>query len=99
MSDLRDCGRVGGGVSVGHAPSRMPGARKAERVVFVMLPGVHSVRFCSAFCCLLLPSPPAAAEATFANPALLTGDQSLIDVIAHELAHSWSGNLTTNRDW
>lgn len=39
------------------------------------------------------------AEATFANPALLAGDQSLIDVIAHELAHSWSGNLTTNRDW
>ena len=36
---------------------------------------------------------------TFANPTLLTGDKSLVSVLAHELAHSWSGNLVTNESW
>jgi len=36
---------------------------------------------------------------TFANPTLIAGDRSLVSVIAHELAHSWSGNLVTNRTW
>lgn len=36
---------------------------------------------------------------TFANPTLITGDRSLVNVIAHELAHSWSGNLVTNATW
>jgi len=33
---------------------------------------------------------------TFLTPALLTGDKSLVNVVAHELAHAWTGNLVTN---
>ncbi|ONH71062.1 Leukotriene A-4 hydrolase [Saccharomyces cerevisiae] len=36
---------------------------------------------------------------TFATPTLIAHDRSNIDVIAHELAHSWSGNLVTNCSW
>lgn len=36
---------------------------------------------------------------TFATPTLLAGDRSLADVIAHEIAHSWTGNLVTNHSW
>ena len=36
---------------------------------------------------------------TFATPTLLAGDRSLTSVVAHELAHSWSGNLVTNATW
>lgn len=36
---------------------------------------------------------------TFATPTLLAGDKSLSNVIAHEIAHSWTGNLVTNRTW
>lgn len=36
---------------------------------------------------------------TFATPTLLAGDKSLADVIAHEIAHSWTGNLVTNHNW
>ena len=36
---------------------------------------------------------------TFATPTILAGDRSLTSLVAHELAHSWSGNLVTNGTW
>jgi aminopeptidase N len=36
---------------------------------------------------------------TFATPTVVIGDKSLVSVVAHELAHSWSGNLVTQDSW
>jgi len=36
---------------------------------------------------------------TFLTPTILAGDRSLVALVAHELAHSWSGNLVTNATW
>ncbi|XP_064899430.1 leukotriene A-4 hydrolase isoform X2 [Columba livia] len=36
---------------------------------------------------------------TFVTPTLLAGDRSLSNVIAHEISHSWTGNLVTNKTW
>lgn len=36
---------------------------------------------------------------TFLTPTVIAGDKSLVGLISHELAHSWSGNLVTNATW
>lgn len=36
---------------------------------------------------------------TFVTPSILTGDRSMSNVIGHEISHSWTGNLVTNKKW
>jgi aminopeptidase N len=36
---------------------------------------------------------------TFLTPGVIAGDRSLTSLLAHELGHSWSGNLVTNATW
>jgi leukotriene-A4 hydrolase len=38
-------------------------------------------------------------QLTFVTPTLIAGDRSLSNVVAHEVAHSWTGNLVGCRSW
>ncbi|MFN8005834.1 MAG: M1 family aminopeptidase/hydrolase [Terriglobia bacterium] len=39
------------------------------------------------------------ATLTFLSPTVIAGDGSLLNIVAHELSHSWAGNLVTNESW
>lgn len=36
---------------------------------------------------------------TFASPSIIVGDKSNTNVVIHEMAHSWTGNLVTCKNW
>ena len=36
---------------------------------------------------------------TFVTPSIVVGDKSAVNVVAHEISHSWTGNLVTNSTW
>lgn len=36
---------------------------------------------------------------TFASPSIIVGDKSQTSVVIHEMAHSWSGNLVSCKNW
>jgi leukotriene-A4 hydrolase len=36
---------------------------------------------------------------TFVTPSIVIGDKSAVNVVCHEIAHSWTGNLVTNSSW
>ena len=38
-------------------------------------------------------------QLTFASPTIIVGDQSQLYLATHEIAHSWTGNLVTCKDW
>ena len=38
-------------------------------------------------------------QLTFVTPTIIAGDKSEVGTVAHEIAHSWTGNLITNNNW
>ncbi|KAL9618190.1 MAG: hypothetical protein Q9160_007086 [Pyrenula sp. 1 TL-2023] len=68
----------------------------AEKIVFPYVWGTYNVLF-------LPPSFPYGGMEnpvyTFATPSVISKDRANVDVIAHELAHAWSGNLVSNASW
>ena len=36
---------------------------------------------------------------TFVTPSIVVGDKSAVNVVCHEIAHSWTGSLVTNSSW
>lgn len=68
----------------------------AEKIVYPYVWGNYNVLF-------LPPSFPYGGMEnpiyTFATPSVISKDRANVDVIAHEIAHSWSGNLVSNASW
>lgn len=68
----------------------------AEKIIFKYEWGTYDILVnVNSYCYGGMESP----NMTFTTPTLIAYDKSNIDVIAHELAHSWSGNLVTNCSW
>lgn len=98
---------VGEGVGVWTEPSRLEAARNefAEmRQLVDAAEGLYGPYRWGRYDLLILPPsfPFGGMEnprLTFATPTVVAGDRSLVSLVAHELAHSWSGNLVTNATW
>lgn len=86
------CGQ-GGTIPLSPAVSAGGGGSNPSRLLF---PGRYDILF-------MPPSFPFGGMEnpclTFVTPCLLAGDRSLVDVIIHEISHSWFGNLVTNATW
>ncbi|HFE47546.1 MAG TPA: aminopeptidase, partial [Nannocystis exedens] len=88
-------------------PAVLPGAAQELAELETMLPAIEAdfgpYRWGRYEVLILPPSFPFGGMenpiVTFATPTILAGDRSLVSLIAHELAHSWSGNLVTNATW
>ncbi|MDP3406027.1 MAG: M1 family metallopeptidase [Brevundimonas sp.] len=98
---------VGEGVGVWTEPGRLEAARtefSEMRQLVDAAEGLYGPYGWGRFDLLVLPPsfPFGGMEnprLTFATPTILAGDKSLVSLVAHELAHSWSGNLVTNATW
>lgn len=98
---------VGEGVGVWTEPSRLEAARSEfseMRQLVDAAEGLYGPYRWGRYDLLILPPsfPFGGMEnprLTFATPTVVAGDKSLVSLVAHELAHSWSGNLVTNATW